>query len=1421
MAILARDAAPYLEARDACDQGPPAARAALQAIPEAAPLLRLVELWEIFGADDPPTGEAVQGFLRGACERLSRADPGDWAGLVSGFEAESNRRWGEYLGLLDPWGGGAEAVAEPEIPAQGPDEPGVDASALLQLLMGGQAPRAGGATPTPPARVVEGPAEPPRPEVRAPAQAPERQPPASDGPSSPAPTPAELLAGLDPSLREIFLEEAQELFERIQSIVLELGQGDDAERLGELKRCLHTLKGASLSVGLSSLGNLAHRTEDRLDEAGSSLDDAAIAALESALSQIEGTLGVLAGRPSGGRPSREVERPEPTAPPESAGPVGPRPSLEAASMPIDAAPESPASTAESASDGTLRVPAAKVDELMDVVSELLLRRRCWQDQADRARRWSEAARAASLRLRATAEALSGRNRSGLPDGVAAGLAEQAEDLQVLAESIRSSEMPLNDEAEALGRLGLQLWDGLQSARILPIKGLMQRLVRVARDAARAEGRQIDVRTVGDDIGLDRSTQDRAFEPMLHLVRNAVGHGIEAPPERKAAGKPEAGRISIEARREGNAVLVEIQDDGRGLDHARIEAKGRRLGLIAPGEKPDADRLNRLIFHAGLSTRESVNEVAGRGIGMDVVAREVARLNGSIGLQTKAGQGTRFTVRLPARLALEQAVVFRLDGRPFGLPIEAISAASGEASSPLDLRALLGIRGSPARKCPTVLEVRSDGRSSAFRVDAIDGPRSLVVRPLGPMLAGHPAVVGSSFTTIGEVVLMLSPGGLLRLAESPAALGPSTAVAANGGEPPRALVVDDSISVRQSHSRHLRALGYRVDEAGDGEQAMRLIRERAYAAVLTDLEMPRMDGLELIAELRRNGRSAGLALIASSTRGDLGQRALALGAPRFLPKPVDSGAGEGPGRARPPRQTRTVEDDRAMESPLILVIDDSPTIHKLVECHLSQAGYRVALAGDADRGVERAAELRPDLILLDHQLPGTTGDEVCRRLLASEATARIPVVVSSAMRNRAFASYTDYPNVVDQIPKPFTPELLKSGVANALQMGAMVVQAQRTGCAIPEAVAEVREALLQGDTGAFPLRSLLDFLNNQQKAGRLTIEEGNDRYRFVLSGGRIQAVFSPTIAPDRVAAALPADMADLAPLVAVTLGEACDPSMSGLVRMLEKSLSDPRRLRALLRAQAAILTCWAASAEPGPFVFEGDPALPPMFQAFPLQVSLPALLVEGMPLTRPIPDLGPWAGRVYARQSPRGGNPDRTGLGLAPMKLAGLLDGSLTLAQAAERAGCDLAEAADAARALAMAGILEEKAASSRGSVLIIEEDPETARTLQRLLGQGGEGCQVRVVRDKLGAQLLLRRSAVDLILLPLDDPEQHACFSACRALAQAATRFIGLVSIEDEAQLTRLDALGLDGVLHRPLVEEDVRATVQHLLGPPARVAAG
>jgi CheY-like chemotaxis protein len=501
----------------------------------------------------------------------------------------------------------------------------------------------------------------------------------------------------------------------------------------------------------------------------------------------------------------------------------------------------------------------------------------------------------------------------------------------------------------------------------------------------------------------------------------------------------------------------------------------------------------------------------------------------------------------------------------------------------------------------------------------------------------------------------------------------------------------------------------------------------------------------------------------------------------------------------------------MENPLILVIDDSQTILKMVECHLSQAGYRVALAATAERGVELALSLAPELILLDHQLPGTTGDEVCRKLLEHELTARIPVVISSAMRNRAFAQYTEFTNVVDQIPKPFTPELLKSGVANALQTGEMVVQAQRTGCAMPEAVDEVHDAILEGSTQIFPLRAVLDFLNNGQHNGRLTLESGNNRVRFALSCGKVQGVYSPTIGPERFEDVLPDEFAELAPLLALTLGEQQDSSMSGLIKLLERSLADPRRLRALLRFQSAALTYWSMTAEPGAFAFESITALPPMFQAFPLQLSVAALVLDGARHCGSKIVEGEWGPLVFARQTVRGANTDRAGLSNAEIKIHTLLNGNHSLSDIARQAGFPLEDVALTVRGLELAGLVERRQPVSSDAILALDDDPETARVLQHVLGPEGTNHQLKIVRDRVAAQLLLRRQAFKLMILALDRPDQEAFFQTCKQQNSAGTRFIGIAAIDDESELARLDAMGLDGVLHRPVRESDLIATVRHL----------
>jgi DNA-binding response OmpR family regulator len=502
-----------------------------------------------------------------------------------------------------------------------------------------------------------------------------------------------------------------------------------------------------------------------------------------------------------------------------------------------------------------------------------------------------------------------------------------------------------------------------------------------------------------------------------------------------------------------------------------------------------------------------------------------------------------------------------------------------------------------------------------------------------------------------------------------------------------------------------------------------------------------------------------------------------------------------------------------EVPRVLVIDDSATIRKMVEFHLAQAGYQVALAADAARGLELAQAFRPHLILLDHQLPGTTGDEVCQRLLDTETTATIPVVISSALRNRAFVQYSAFANVVDQIPKPFTPELLKSGVANALETGALVVQAQRTGCAMPETVSEIAEPALEGHTGTFALRAVLDFLNHGQHAGRLTLESGLSRVRFDVATGRIQAVYSPTARPEWIEPILPPDLAEMAPLLALTLGEQQSTPMTGLVKLLERSLADPRRLRALLRFQAAVLTHAALTAEPGRFTFEPRQPWPPLFQALPLQISLPALAVEGVRHLERTLDVAAWRPVVFARHTSSGGHLDRAGLSSIDLKIYSILDGKQDLAAVAQAAGVEPREAALTLRGLELVGQVERRDGHAPGTVLALDDDAETLATLRRVLGPEGLGLTLKLVRDRVAAQLLLRRETFDLVLVNLDKPEHGPLSQAIRDRAGAQSRIVGLVRGPAEADRDRLATLSLDGLLHRPVTEADLRALAGHLMG--------
>jgi chemotaxis protein histidine kinase CheA len=822
---------------------------------------------------------------------------------------QSDERWSEYLIPVDSTST-AHAIddSEPADPAGivEDDAPSaLDQETLLRLL--------GGATRSPAEASVTS----PEPGLKIPA-VPQR-------------------IDLDDEIRKAFLADSIELFERIEGLVIGLaGQEDSGDGLRELGRCFHTLKGAAGSVGLGDLATLVHELEEQLGQTSGRVSPTLHDRLHQVVNYLEEIIGLL------GRPSVPFHE---TVAPEAHGRTAVAPLL--ATLPDSATGASRAATLAPATshfapdEGPIRVPAARFDELSDLASELIVEGRFWLSQAESIKTFASTVQECRCRLLASLDRLHDaglwqkrgmsaalfNSETDIPEELSR-LEEQADDLAVLAASAQAAASPVADHSDALVRLSLQVWDALESLRVVPIRGLFQRLARVIHDAARVESRQVAVVMKGEETGVDRVVADKAFEPLLHVVRNAVGHGIEMPADRVRAGKPATGCVTLEARREGSTLVIVVRDDGKGLDELAIAEKARRLGWLGANESAGRDRLYAFIFAPGFSTKTEANAISGRGVGMDVVAREVERLRGTIDLTSEPARGTQLTIRLPARLALEPSVILRAAGQPFAIPASEVeyaqpferpvpsAVALGEAERADPANActgefcvayaneavpvvfaceLLGIGQSFEVEWPKLVIVRAGQRLIGLVVDSIEGAEDLVVKPLGAFLAGHPLVSGTSLSANGEVISVLHSSGFARWLDNRTAGG---ATAARAGAPTSfrasarnrtaVLVVDDSISVRRGLARQLCGMGLDVHEVSDGLDALSRLRDTQYGLVFTDLEMPKLDGLALLSEIKRSASLSGIPVVVASTRSDpeTRRRVLELGAEALLSKPVE-------------------------------------------------------------------------------------------------------------------------------------------------------------------------------------------------------------------------------------------------------------------------------------------------------------------------------------------------------------------------------------------------------------------------------------------------------------------------------------------------------------------------------------------------------
>ena len=455
------------------------------------------------------------------------------------------------------------------------------------------------------------------------------------------------------------------------------------------------------------------------------------------------------------------------------------------------------------------------------------------------------------------------------------------------------------------RVSSELQDGLMRARMVPFDGLVPRLRRVVRQAAQDIGKQVHLHLEGTHGELDRNVLDRMVAPLEHMLRNSVAHGLESPEQRVAAGKPEEGQITLRLRREGSEIVLEVADDGAGLDRDAIRRRAEQRGLVKPGESLDERTLDHLIFASGFTTSEQVSQLAGRGVGMDVVGNEVRQLGGSVDIHSVRGQGVTFTLRLPQTLAVTQAVFVRIGETTFAVPVASVSGIgrisrerfesgetryhyNGEDFTLHDLGTLVGLEAAKAEGQPQIplLLVRAGDLRAAVAIDQVLGNREVVVKSVGLQVASVPGIYGATITGEGNVVVILDVAPLVRRYLTQPRTPVQAAMVSNQRQAPLVMVVDDSLTMRKVTGRILERYNFDVVAARDGVEALELLEERVPDLMLLDIEMPRMDGYELATAMRADPRykAVPIVMITSRSGEKHRQRAFEIGVQRYLGKP---------------------------------------------------------------------------------------------------------------------------------------------------------------------------------------------------------------------------------------------------------------------------------------------------------------------------------------------------------------------------------------------------------------------------------------------------------------------------------------------------------------------------------------------------------
>jgi chemosensory pili system protein ChpA (sensor histidine kinase/response regulator) len=754
-------------------------------------------------------------------------------------------------------------------------------------------------------------------------------------------------------LWDVFEEECTEILEKLETELLGLEESAEPRaRLAGILPHYHTLKGVVNTVNLGPIGQLLHRVEDLLEylvegtgrfpaarvatvllkiqaEVQRSLEQAKQGYVDPPPSSLEEELTLLAGT---------EEEPRGSAAEDFAA-------HELSQIREDR--EEPEEKV--ASRRFVRVRTDRLDGLMNLAGELVVSRSRLMARVTHLRSQHHALGAGGKKLVERLQTFSAEHESTRLGQLAIAEPEQAEmsngalfgeleldryeEVHVLSRQIAalSGEFSdlwktfsatfeaLTDDSDVFGKIVAGIRSEVTHARMVPLEVLSSQLKLTARDVGLREKKPVRFAMRGGEVHLDKTIAEGLLSPLLHLVRNAVGHGIEAAELRERLGKPRTGVVELSAREERGQIILELRDDGGGLDLALLREKGVAARLVSENVPLDDPAIRDLIFVPGLSTEDHARAVAGRGLGCDFVRRSVEKMNGNIRVETEAGRGTTFFITLPLTLAITRALLVEHAGQSFAVPlyfaeriIDPLEHELVEDAGVLRVRidrawmpvvamsSVLGSDRESSRTGPLVV-VRMGDERLVLQVDAVLNQEEVVVKSLGTLLTGHPVFSGVTMRGTGELVLILDVPSVIGAHQAegrrPASLSfveiehDTLDIAGAETQKLRVLFVDDSLSVRKVAEKMLASLDADVTLAVDGVDALAKLDAQSFDLVFTDLEMPRMHGFELIAQLRAREDSRTVPIVVVTSRAATKHRdhAAALGANEYLTKPFSEPA----------------------------------------------------------------------------------------------------------------------------------------------------------------------------------------------------------------------------------------------------------------------------------------------------------------------------------------------------------------------------------------------------------------------------------------------------------------------------------------------------------------------------------------------------